>query len=82
MKSSLVIRALLPFSFKIVILYGYKKSDHYILHVLKFVLVFNFMKFELPELSFKIINFKLWRMDRKIMKSCAIYCKFYYLYIL
>lgn len=47
MKSSLVIRALLPFSFKIVI-YGYKKSDHYILHVLKFVLVFNFMKFELP----------------------------------
>lgn len=48
MKSSLVIRALLPFSFKIVILYGYKISDHYILHVLKFVLVFNFMKFELP----------------------------------
>lgn len=47
MKFSLVIRVLLFFSFKIVILYGYKKLDYYIFYVLKFVFVFNVMKFEL-----------------------------------
>lgn len=46
MKFSLVIRVLLFFSFKIVI-YGYKKLYYYIFYVLKFVFVFNFMKFEL-----------------------------------
>lgn len=46
MKFSLVIRVLLFFSFKIV-MYGYKKLDYYIFYVLKFVFVFNFMKFEL-----------------------------------